>query len=164
MKKTLLITVLALVISVLTACGGGMGEVEVAQKVVAAREGGAIAEAARADAKLDAAKTEMSRLAIETARQGGYSSSANCNVLPQSFAGKSASHNFPSNAPLLYKEACVKEVVVMNAERKANASRAIAQAKAHQAKLAAKKAKAEQLAAEKKAKPAKHGNHKVANS
>lgn len=141
-----------------TACGG-KNDTEVTNLVNAAKadglKDGTSAEAAKADAKLSAAKAEIKKLAVDTARQGGFSSSANCNVLPQGMAATSAVKNFPSNAPHEYRAVCAQEVVIMNAERAGMKDKAVAAAKkAEQKKLAAAKAaeeRAKRLAANSKA-------------
>lgn len=142
--KTIVVMILVALTGLLGACGPSPEQQ--AQAFAQARSEAIAAEAAKADAKLMTAKAEISKFATETARSGGYSATANCNVLPVGINKLSAHKNFPSSAPGDYREACVKEVTVMNAERKANADRAVARAKAKEQKLAAKKAKARQLA------------------
>lgn len=108
---------------------------------------GTAAEAAKADAKLSAAKQELGKIGTDVARQGGFSSSANCNVVPDAVNKSAAMKNFPASATAMYREACVKEVAVMNGERKAMKDQAVARAKAREAKLAAKREKAAEIAA-----------------
>ncbi len=108
---------------------------------------GAKAEAAKADAKLLAAKAELQTLATKTARQGGYSAKANCNVAPEALANTAAKQNFPSSAHDDYRAYCQKEVAVMYGERQHAANKAVANAKRQEAKVAAAtKAKDDKLA------------------
>lgn len=142
--------VMAMAVSMfITACGGGISQEEVASQVASAKKVASTEamnlEASRADAKLSAAKAEIKKLAIDTARQGGFSSSANCNVLPQGLAATSAAKNFPTNSPLEYKAICAQEVAVMNAERSAMKGKAIAQSKKAEQQRVASVAKSHKL-------------------
>lgn len=130
-KKLLLFVFAVCSAFFLVGCNDGptfsVAEVEAAKKEAAAA---ARAEEAKlADGRLSSAKTELSKIAATVVRQGGYSSSSNCNVDPKEFVASSAVANFPQNAKALYKEACVQEVAKLNNERKMAADRAVAKAK-----------------------------------
>ncbi len=163
--KNLYIVIAATLFSLLAACGDGeekFTSTQLKQAVATATSQATTAEANKADAKLAAAKAELKKLAVDTARQGGFSATANCNILPAGFNATSAIKNFPSSAPGEYRAVCTQEVALMNSERKTNANRAIAKAKQTEAKLAAAKAKqaeeARRVAASKaKAKPQQKG-------
>lgn len=116
------------------------------QMATAAAKKAADETAAKKDAALVAATKEMEAIGRGTARQGGYSAEANCNVMPQSVAESKAAKDFPSSAAGMFRDACKKEVAVMNGERKAMKDQAVARAKANEAKLAAKRAKAAEIA------------------
>lgn len=103
-------------------------------------------EAAKADGKLGNAKVEAGKLGTNAARQGGFSAEANCNVIPAEVGQTQAAKDFPKHVISFYKEACVKEVAKMNAERSANRNRAVAMAKERERKAAAEKARQQQLA------------------
>jgi hypothetical protein len=61
-------------------------------------------------------------------------------------AESKAMKDFPSSATSMFRDACKKEVAVMNGERKAMKDQAVARAKANEAKLAWKRAKAAEIA------------------
>lgn len=149
--KTIVAMIFVALTGLLGACSDDVSKAEALRMANVAKQ----EEAARADAKLMTAKAEISKFAVETARTGGYSATANCNVLPLGIDKLSAFQNFRSSAPSDYREACIKEVTAMNAERKANADRAVAKAKVREQKLAVAKARQEQKLAAKKAAEAK---------
>ena len=109
---------------------------------------GAAAEAKLVDGKLSAAKVELKTLAVKSARQGGFSSSANCNVLPDSYPATNAAKVFPTNAPTFYKDACALEVAIMNGERATQKQNAVLADRKRQtaSTLAAKKVDGQRLA------------------
>ncbi len=131
----------------LAACDPSSNELAMAKASAAAAASAEATkvEAAKADSKLSTAKTEIKKVAVAAARQGGFSSSANCNVIPQELTATAAAKNFPTNAPLEYKAICAQEVATMNAERSAMKGNAIAAAKkAEQKKLAAEQKRKQQ--------------------
>ncbi|MCX6757059.1 MAG: hypothetical protein NTW35_02860 [Candidatus Nomurabacteria bacterium] len=155
--KSKLHIVIAALSAFLVACGGSEPTFTAIQVQQATAQATAN-EAAKADAKLAAAKTEMSRLAEKTARQGGFQSESNCNVMPQGIEKMTAVHDFPVNAITFYKDACAKQVTALNAERAKEKQRNVVAERQRVAKLAAAKAKqveeAKRVAAAKaKAKP-----------
>lgn len=166
LKNPLYIVLTAILTSFLVACGGGGEQMfttaQLQQQVSSATAQAIKAEAEKADAKLAAAKAELKKLAVDTARQGGFSSMANCNVLPVSFATTSAAKNFPTNAPGEYRAICSQEVMAMNAERANTKQKAVVAERTRVAKLAADKQKAEakRLAALKQQKPKTHFERK----
>ncbi len=99
-------------------------------------------EAAKADAKLVAARNEMSQFGKDIARKGSYLLTKNCEVKPDGFAKTNAATDFPSTAFGMYRDACAREVVAMKAERDQGKWQAVADAKAKERKLAAAKLQA----------------------
>jgi hypothetical protein len=149
--KSMVVSIVVAFAGLLAGCSPSPTDVANAELMIAAAEKRGVKQgeknaALQHDAKLSAAKRDMWRLGAEAARQGGYSAPANCNVPLQGVIGSRAAKDFPGHVYEFVRDGCVKEVAVMNDERKANAERAVARAKAREAKLAAKKAKAEQLA------------------
>lgn len=139
-KRIISCFVAVLSLSILSACGG-VSEEEVsrvvANAVTSAKAEATKAEAVKAESKLFAAKAEIKELAVRTARQGGFSASANCNVLPTGFTLTTAYSVFPKYSPIEYKEACSKEVVAMNSERSSNKQVAVNKAVSAERKRAA---------------------------
>lgn len=78
-----------------------------------------VAEAAP-DAKLLAAKSELSQLAEKTVRAGEYGKSTNCNLAPEGLRDTQAFQDFHDSQNTVraeYKAACLKEVKNQKAER-----------------------------------------------
>lgn len=146
--RALYIVLTAILVASITACGGGMNEEQVRQKVTEAFGSGERSEANKADGKLYVAVDEMAKLALVTARKGEYTGDNNCNVIPQGFDRLSAAINFPSKAPAIYHDECLKVVAVMKAERLKAKQTTVADERRRIAKLklAAKKAEAKHLA------------------
>lgn len=103
-----------------------------------ARGEGKAEEAKLADGKLAKAKSELNKLAEETARAGKFASRANCDVQPDGFSSTSAVRDFPGAARSMYRDACQREVDRLVAERQTTADRAVAKAKQDEARKLAK--------------------------
>lgn len=155
MSRTILAIASIIAVSALTACFGSKEETftaaQVAERVAESSRQAAdrtrADEASKTDGKLAAAITELKKIGGDTARQGGFSANANCNVVPSAIGVTQASKDFPRHVTTMYKEACTKEVMAMNAERDRMKATAVAKAR-----LAEKKHLAEAKKPEKSAK------------
>jgi hypothetical protein len=141
--RTVILFAAALIgLSTLTGCGEETFTLaQVSEKVTQAEAKARADEASKTDGKLSAAMRELKKVGEAVARQGGYSASANCNVMPAEVQSTKAAKDFPQNIGMMYKEACDREVVAMNAERDKMKATAAANARAAEQKRLAEAGK-----------------------
>lgn len=146
-KSKLYLVLVAVMSLLLAACGGGeqkFTENQLNQATKTAADNARAEEAKLIDGKWTQARTRLQQLGADTAATGKFVLVNNCNVKPDGFSQMQETKNFPSSAFDEFKAGCVSKVYAMKAERKAEANRAVAQAKQAERKLAAAKQKAEE--------------------